>query len=146
MDKKSNDQEQNVDELARPARGFQDLREARDPRYYPGVPPIPNIGRADLDPFAGGIGGGMLFDPYDQRHFINPQRPSQPPNYMPSPSGMIPRPPPGARFDPFGPGGSPRRPLGPLGPLGPRPGPDSFVGRGPDFDHLRSFGYDGSPM
>ena len=57
--------------------------------------PIRDLGRADLDPFGGGIGlggigsgGGMLMDP---RGFRRPQLPQ----------GIVP----GARFDPIGPPG-----------------------------------------
>ena len=143
MDKKSKKDGQKKTEVPeRPDREFQDLRESQDPQNLPQGPPIPNIGRADLDPFAGEAGTGMIFDPNDPRHFTTPNRPGVPPNFIPSPSGMVHPPPPGARFDPFGPGGNPGRAF-----RGPRPGPTPGPGQGsPDPDHMRSWNYDGSPM
>lgn len=145
MERKPNDGEKIVEDLYGPAGPeFQSLREpTRGPLPVRGAPQIPTIGRADLDPFAGGVGGGMLFDPHDPRHFPDPLRSNQPPSFIPSPSGMVPRPPLGARFDPFGPGGMPGRDFA----RGPRsePNPDLRFGA-PDHDHMRSFGYDGRPM
>lgn len=101
-------------------------------------PGVPHIGRADLDPFAAGVGGGMLFDPRDPRHF--PVRPSSNSRgFIPSPSGPLHgiAAPPGARFDPYS-------------PIDPPP-PDAFRGgrsRGrrapgnPDADHMRPPDYD----
>lgn len=76
-----------------------------------------SIGRGDLDPFAAGRGGGMMFDPL--RTGIPGMRPD-PSAGLPSrlPPGAVP---PGARFDPFGPPGM-------------RPGPDP--------DHMPPPGYD----
>lgn len=72
-----------------------------------------NVGRRDLDPFAGGgVGGGMLFDP--------PMRPGGG-GVGPLMPGRVP----GARFDPFG-------------PLGPTP---HAPGR-PNNDHFRPPGFD----
>nr|XP_022301346.1 proteasome inhibitor PI31 subunit-like [Crassostrea virginica] len=76
-----------------------------------------SIGRGDLDPFAAGRGGGMVFDPL--RTGV--------PGMRPDPSAGLPRRlppgavPPGARFDPFGPPGT--------GPV-------------PDPDHMPPPGYD----
>ncbi|KAK3088484.1 hypothetical protein FSP39_019747 [Pinctada imbricata] len=74
------------------------------------------IGRGDLDPFARGRGGGMLFDPMRS----GPRRGPDPSAGLPRrlPPGAVP---PGARFDPFGPPGT---------------------GAGPDSDHLPPPGYD----
>lgn len=85
-------------------------------------PGFPSVGRGDLNPFAGGIGGGMLADPSSLRF---PPRPGGPGYGGFDPHG-IPRGsvPPGARFDPIGPSG---------------------LGRGfarPDPDHLPPPGYD----
>ncbi|XP_062592078.1 proteasome inhibitor PI31 subunit-like, partial [Saccostrea cucullata] len=77
-----------------------------------------SIGRGDLDPFAAGRGGGMVFDP---------MRSGAIPGMRPDPSAGLPRRlppgavPPGARFDPFGPPGT---------------------GPGPDPDHMPPPGYD----
>jgi len=88
-----------------------------DPRRGPGIggvgfipprqplrPDIDNpfsVGRADLDPLSGGLGGGMFMDP---RNFPGGFRPGgrfgqAPPGFPP---GSVP---PGARFDPLGPPG-----------------------------------------
>lgn len=66
-------------------------RRERLPRWEP-VDPF-EIGRADLDPFADG-GGGMIFDP------LRSSRTRPVPGYLPR--GAVP---PGARYDPIGPGG-----------------------------------------
>lgn len=75
--------------------------------------PLPNVGRGDLDPF--GRGGGMLFNPPDYRQLP----------YLgifgPGVRQPLRVPPPGARFDPFGP-----------------PGPNNRMG--PDHDHFRQPG------
>ena len=57
------------------------------------------VGRGDLDPLAGGRGGGMLMDP---RGFPGIGRGRDPDAGLPGrlPPGAVP---PGARFDPFGP-------------------------------------------
>eukprot|EP00058_Branchiostoma_floridae_P004554 XP_002590042.1 hypothetical protein BRAFLDRAFT_224758 [Branchiostoma floridae] len=87
----------------------------------PGEPsrPYPSVGTGDLDPFSGGIGGGMLVDPMRSGY---PRGPLNPSAGIP---GMVPRGsvPPGARFDPIGPvtGGAMR---------------------GPDPDHLPPPGFD----
>ncbi|XP_053201904.1 uncharacterized protein LOC128386832 [Panonychus citri] len=140
------DKEKKEDDLARPA----GQRPPIDPLVDSGSnlrgPPIVNIGRADLDPFAGGVGGGMIFDPNDPSHFIQPNRPQFPGmGHFPSPSGMIPQPPLGARFDPFGPGGTPGRGLRGARPRG---GGGHFQGpgRGPDNDHMRPDGWDDAFM
>lgn len=104
----------------------------------------PQIGASDLNPFAGGVGGGMLFDPNDPSHY--PQGPfsNQHPRFIPSPSGPLPgiAAPPGAKFTPY-------TTLDP-------PASDRFRGRGgfvargrghrspgnPDNDHMRPPGYD----
>ncbi|XP_054154187.1 proteasome inhibitor PI31 subunit-like [Oppia nitens] len=82
----------------------------------------PPIGGADLDPFGRGQ-GGMIMDP---RAFPNPlggrlrnPAPGLPPGAVP----------PGARFDPFGPG------------IGPRPNRNPRQ-MGPDPDHMPPPGYD----
>ncbi|KAL4217689.1 Proteasome inhibitor PI31 subunit [Mactra antiquata] len=81
-----------------------------------------SIGRGDLDPLHGGMGGGMLYDP--MRGGRGPRFGMDPSAGLPSrlPPGAVP---PGARFDPFGPPGT--HP-------GQRPGPDP--------DHMRPPGYD----
>ncbi|XP_078584489.1 proteasome inhibitor PI31 subunit-like [Branchiostoma floridae x Branchiostoma japonicum] len=100
-------------------------RRPRDP-YRQGNPewgepsrPYPSVGTGDLDPFSGGIGGGMLVDPMRSGY---PRGPLNPSAGIP---GMVPRGsvPPGARFDPIGPvtGGAMR---------------------GPDPDHLPPPGFD----
>jgi proteasome inhibitor subunit 1 (PI31) len=75
------------------------------PPHQPLRPDIVNpfgVGRADLDPFSGGVGGGMFMDP---RNFPGGFRPGgtfggqAPPGFPP---GSVP---PGARFDPVGPPG-----------------------------------------
>ena len=74
-------------------------------------PPF-GVGRGDLDPLAGGRGGGMFMDP------------SRFPGVVPDPDAGLPgrlppgAVPPGARFDPFGP-----------------PGPDRSGGFGPRGGH-----------
>ncbi|CAH0383519.1 unnamed protein product [Bemisia tabaci] len=81
------------------------------------------VGRSDLNPLA--RGGGMLFDPFGL--------PTQP-NFgggFPRPGFGMPGVPPGARYDPIGPGG--------IGPLGPGRGNRRT---GPDPDHLPPPGYD----
>ncbi|XP_048727093.2 proteasome inhibitor PI31 subunit-like [Ostrea edulis] len=93
----------------------------RPPQRAPGgwnEPDDPfSIGRGDLDPFAAGRGGGMIFDP--MRTGVPGLRPD-PSAGLPHrlPPGAVP---PGARFDPFGPPGQ-------------RPGPDP--------DHMPPPGYD----
>ncbi|XP_063217511.1 proteasome inhibitor PI31 subunit-like, partial [Bacillus rossius redtenbacheri] len=82
------------------------------------------IGHSDLYPFGigGGIGGGMLFDPFGSRDRSLPDPGIGIPGGLPR--GSVP---PGARFDPVGPSGglpNPRR----------QPPPDS--------DHLPPPGYD----
>lgn len=57
---------------------------------------LPRIGGSDLDPFSGGHGGGMFFNPFSNPRDIGPIQP-----YLPR--GAVP---PGARFDPFGPPGT----------------------------------------
>ncbi|XP_012939752.1 proteasome inhibitor PI31 subunit [Aplysia californica] len=86
--------------------------------FRPGFADPFGVGRADLDPLAGGMGGGMFMDP---RNFPTPGggfRPGFGPGPAPPgfPPGSIP---PGARFDP-------------LGPPGTRPGPDPDHERPPD--------------
>ncbi|KAK0163262.1 hypothetical protein PV327_006963 [Microctonus hyperodae] len=97
----------------------------------PRVPQIPRnlllddpneVGRRDLDPFAGigPRGGGMIFDPFPRggRMQFDPRRPGLGgPAVLPP--GAIP---PGARFDPFGPPDDHR----------PQPRP-----RNPDHDHMQ---------
>ncbi|KAG8186175.1 hypothetical protein JTE90_011999 [Oedothorax gibbosus] len=79
--------------------------------------PFPPIGGRDLDPLGRSSGGGMLFDPFDM------DRRGRGPNFPPGlPRGAVP---PGARFDPFGPGIP--------GPNRGRPNPDHFR-RPDDFD------------
>ncbi|XP_041972581.1 proteasome inhibitor PI31 subunit [Aricia agestis] len=77
-----------------------------------------NVGRADLDPL--GVGGGMLFDPFQPRRDLE-----NPGLGIPGglPRGAVP---PGARFDPFGP-----------------PGAGPFPGRRPppDADHFPPPGF-----
>jgi len=84
------------------------------------------VGRGDLDPLAGGFGGGMIMDPFHSGGFRGGPDPSA---GLPGrlPPGAVP---PGARFDPFGPD---------VGPDGqPRRG-----GRaGPNPDHLPPPGFD----
>jgi len=88
------------------------------------------VGRADLDPLAGGFGGGMIMDPFHQGG-VPGFGPRGPRGGLPGsmPPGAVP---PGARFDPFGP-----------------PDPDNPFGRGggggragPGPDHLRPPGFD----
>lgn len=90
-----------------------------------------SIGRSDLDPLAGGMGSGMIFDPMRTGFpsYGGPGRGTGGPNILPR--GAVP---PGARFDPFGP-----------------PAPDPSGGMRPDFrnqrsgpdpDHLPRPGYD----
>lgn len=82
-----------------------------------------DYGRADLNPFGPpGGGGGMLFDPF------SPQPPLHTGIGIP---GGIPRPPPGARFDPVGPptGGGFRPPSR-------RPPPDADHMPPPGFDDM----------
>jgi proteasome inhibitor subunit 1 (PI31) len=90
-----------------------------------------SIGRSDLDPLAGGMGSGMIFDPMRTGFpsYGGPGRGTGGPNILPR--GAVP---PGARFDPFGP-----------------PAPDPSGGMNPDFrnqrsgpdpDHLPRPGYD----
>ncbi|KAK2582246.1 hypothetical protein KPH14_004592 [Odynerus spinipes] len=94
------------------------------PPWNPEADPA-RVGSADLDPFARGRGGGMIFDPF-----------TRPPMGIMDPRGIgglgVPgrlppgAVPPGARFDPFGP-------------------PDDIVPRrpqNPDNDHLPPPGYD----
>ncbi|XP_055386515.1 proteasome inhibitor PI31 subunit [Condylostylus longicornis] len=85
----------------------------------PGIDPLRDIGRGDLDPLNRG-GGGMLFP--------GPGIPGCPLGNMPpfpgGRMGFIP-PPPGARFDPFGPPGAGN----------PNPNPDHFRPP-PDFDDM----------
>lgn len=88
----------------------------------------PDIGRADLDPFGGGFGmdpasSGMIFRPNFSGgvgpHFGGPGS---------LPRGSVP---PGARFDPFGPGVvRPRPPRG--GPRFGEPDPDHAAPPGAD--------------
>ncbi|CAG5134915.1 unnamed protein product [Candidula unifasciata] len=100
-----------------------------DPRRGPGpggvgfIPPNPfrpdisnpfSVGRADLDPLSGGLGGGMFMDPRSFPGFrpggtLGPNPPGFPPGSVP----------PGARFDP-------------VGPPGVRPVPDPDHERPPD--------------
>ncbi|XP_003747136.1 proteasome inhibitor PI31 subunit [Galendromus occidentalis] len=92
-------------------------REPREPGYYVpepryglpgGIPHAPEpgihpLGRRDLDPFAGhGQGGGMIVDPLRIDRSRQPLGPLGP-DGVPLPRGAVP---PGARFDPFGPGGA----------------------------------------
>ncbi|XP_045181324.2 proteasome inhibitor PI31 subunit-like [Mercenaria mercenaria] len=83
-----------------------------------------SVGRGDLDPLHGGIGGGMLFDP--MRGGRGPRFGMDPSAGLPSrlPPGAVP---PGARFDPFGPPGT--HP-------GQRPGPDPDHMKPPDYDDM----------
>lgn len=83
------------------------------------VDPLRDIGRGDLDPLGRG-GGGMLFP--------DPGLPGGPfggINPFPGPRGGLPPPPPGARFDPFGPPDAVRG----------NPNPDHFRPP-PDFDDM----------
>ncbi|XP_046547412.1 proteasome inhibitor PI31 subunit-like [Haliotis rubra] len=90
-------------------------RQPVPPDWMPSSDPFA-VGRSDLDPLAGGM-GGMLMDP----------RRSGVPGFAPDPNAGLPSRlppgavPPGARFDPFGPPGA-------------RPGPDP--------DHMKPPGYD----
>uniref|UniRef100_A0A0B6Z812 Proteasome inhibitor PI31 subunit n=1 Tax=Arion vulgaris TaxID=1028688 RepID=A0A0B6Z812_9EUPU len=83
----------------------------------PDVNPF-SVGRADLDPLGGGMGGGMFMDPRGFPGF----RPGgsfgqTPPGFPP---GSVP---PGARFDP-------------VGPPGVRPQPDPDHERPPNYDDM----------
>ncbi|RWS11326.1 proteasome inhibitor PI31 subunit-like protein [Dinothrombium tinctorium] len=117
---------------------FDPLREPRQP--YPNPQPaypnfgapsplFPNIGGADLDPFFGRGGGGMLLDP---RSLGRVRFPANDPNAglnRPLPAGAVP---PGARFDPFGPPG-----------MNPDPRNPNTRFANPDPDHMRPpDGYD----
>lgn len=82
------------------------------------------VGAGDLNPLAGGRGGGMLMDPRHQRPQIQPGIPGN------LPPGAVP---PGARFDPFGP--PPPEQIG-----RPRPQPRGGFGD-PDPNHLPPPGY-----
>jgi len=95
--------------------------------------PLRDLGRSDLDPFSGGLGGGMVFDPMraDRRGGATPFGPDG----RPLPHGAVP---PGARFDPFmppGAGGVPDRGRG-------RGGGGRGRGFGPDPDHDPPPGWD----
>jgi len=97
----------------------------RDPRS---VDPLRDIGRSDLDPFSGGVGGGMVFDPF--RAGRGGGNTPFGPDGRPLPHGAVP---PGARFDPFTPfgqGGAPGR------------GRGRGRGFGPDPDHDPPPGWD----
>lgn len=99
----------------------------RDPRSND---PLRDLGRADLDPFSGGIGGGMIFDPLRAERRGRGGTPFGP-DGRPLPHGSVP---PGARFDPFAPpgaGGIPGRGRGGRG-----------RGFGPDPDHHAPPGWD----
>lgn len=93
------------------------------PGLWPIQPPrVPGVGRSDLDPFAPGGSGGMLYNPFAPRRDIE-----NPGLGIPGglPRGAVP---PGARFDPFAPPGGPM-------PGARRPGP-------PDADHFPPPGFD----
>jgi len=78
-------------------------------RFVP--PPLPQLGRSDLDPL-GRLGAGNIMDPRGMRGGIQG---GIPPGLLPGMPGGLP---PGARFDPFG-------PIDPLRPdRGARPNPD----------------------
>ncbi|CAH1774476.1 unnamed protein product [Owenia fusiformis] len=91
-----------------------------------------SIGRGDLDPLAGGRGGGMLMDPsrggFPLGGGMNPDIGLPGPARLPR--GAVP---PGARFDPFGP---------PPPDLVPSGEPRGGHRVGPDNDHLPPPGYD----
>jgi len=98
---------------------------SRDPRS---VDPLRDLGRSDLDPFSGGMGGGMVFDPL--RAGRGGGNTPFGPDGRPLPPGAVP---PGARFDPytpFGQGGVPGR------------GRGRGRGFGPDPDHDPPPGWD----
>lgn len=97
----------------------------REPRA---VDPLRDLGRSDLDPFSGGVGGGMLFDPLRVGRGGGPAAPFGP-DGRPLPRGAVP---PGARFDPFT----------PFGQGGAPPGRGRGRGFGPDPDHDPPPGWD----
>jgi len=101
----------------------------RDPRSNDD--PLRDLGRADLDPFSGGRGGGMIFDPMRAGGRGGGNTPFGP-DGRPLPQGAVP---PGARFDPFAPpgvGGIPDRGRG----------RGRGRGFGPDPDHEPPPGWD----
>lgn len=116
--------------------------ELNQPRRFP-----PQVGGADLDPFHGGVGGGMLMDP---RELFGPGGRSRGPDPGTGPFGSGPRLPPGslppgARFDPFGPPApGPRGGPWPRGGQWPRggPWPRGPNSADPDPDHERPPDYD----
>lgn len=97
--------------------------------------PFPDYGRSDLDPIGGLAGrGGMILDP--RRPFLGGGGGVGPfggggGSFMGGPDVLPPGAvPPGARFDPFGPGVMPSRPFG------------GRVPRGPDPDHALPPGFE----
>ena len=125
------------------------------PDYTQPMRGFPNVGRSDLDPLAGldgsttgrlpyggGFGGdGMMVGPDHPLFRDRFAGPSRQPGFGPEggssflPPGAAP---PGARFDPIGPGGPfpPGRQPGPRGPFGGAGrGPGGFGGE-PDWDEM----------